>query len=133
MTNKKKFVTIYLNESCGTRACLKNCDAHLAVSYTHLDKEEREELLKLRREPDITKDGREIEIYANIGNMDDLNSVLYLSLIHILSVYSSAEKLDWSYVEAARDLGASRMQAFFTIILKLTPVSYTHLFIMTDC
>lgn len=41
------------------------------------DKEEREELLKLRREPDITKDGREIEIYANIGNMDDLNSVLY--------------------------------------------------------
>ncbi|NSE04194.1 phosphoenolpyruvate--protein phosphotransferase [Blautia wexlerae] len=41
------------------------------------DKEEREELLKLRREPDITKDGRRIEIYANIGNMDDLNSVLY--------------------------------------------------------
>ena len=41
------------------------------------DKEEREELLKLRREPDITKDGRKIEIYANIGNMDDLNSVLY--------------------------------------------------------
>ncbi len=40
-------------------------------------KEEREELLKLRREPDITKDGRKIEIYANIGNMDDLNSVLY--------------------------------------------------------
>ena len=38
----------------------------------------------------------------------------------IMSVYSSAEKLDWSYVEAARDLGASRMQAFFTIILKLT-------------
>ena len=35
------------------------------------------ELLKLRREPDITKDGRKIEIYANIGNMDDLNSVLY--------------------------------------------------------
>ena len=27
---KKIFVTIYLNESCGTRACLKNCDAHLA-------------------------------------------------------------------------------------------------------
>lgn len=41
------------------------------------DKEEREELLKLRKEPDITKDGRKIEIYANIGNMDDLNSVLY--------------------------------------------------------
>ena len=38
----------------------------------------------------------------------------------IMSVYSSAEKLDWSYVEAARDLGASRLQAFFTITLKLT-------------
>ena len=37
-----------------------------------------------------------------------------------MSVYSSAEKLDWSYVEAARDLGASRLQAFFTITLKLT-------------
>ena len=41
------------------------------------DMEEREELLKLREEPDITKDGRTIEIYANIGNMDDLNSVVY--------------------------------------------------------
>lgn len=38
----------------------------------------------------------------------------------IMSVYSSAEKLDWSYVEAARDLGASMGQAFFTVTLKLT-------------
>ena len=38
----------------------------------------------------------------------------------IMSVYSSAEKLDGSYVEAARDLGASRVQAFFTVTLKLT-------------
>lgn len=38
----------------------------------------------------------------------------------ILSVYSSAQKLDWSLVEAARDLGAGKMQAFFTITLKLT-------------
>lgn len=38
----------------------------------------------------------------------------------ILSVYSSAEKLDWSLVEAARDLGAGRRQAFFTVTLKLT-------------
>ena len=36
------------------------------------------------------------------------------------AVQRSAEKLDWSYVEAARDLGASRLQAFFTITLKLT-------------
>lgn len=41
------------------------------------DLEEREELLKLREKPDLTRDGIRVEIYANIGNMDDLNSVLY--------------------------------------------------------
>ena len=41
------------------------------------DLEEREELLKLREKPDLTRDGMRVEIYANIGNMDDLNSVLY--------------------------------------------------------
>lgn len=38
----------------------------------------------------------------------------------ILSVYSSAEKLDWSLVEASRDLGATKLQAFLTVTLKLT-------------
>jgi len=38
----------------------------------------------------------------------------------IFSVYSSAEKLDWSLVEAARDLGAGPFTAFRTISLKLT-------------
>lgn len=38
----------------------------------------------------------------------------------ILAVYSSAEKMDWSLVEAAVDLGASRFYAFRTITLKLT-------------
>lgn len=38
----------------------------------------------------------------------------------ILSVYSSVEKMDWSLVEAARDLGAGPAKAFFTITLKLT-------------
>lgn len=38
----------------------------------------------------------------------------------ILSVYSSVEKMDWSFVEAARDLGAGRIRAFFDITLKLT-------------
>ena len=37
-----------------------------------------------------------------------------------LSVYSSAEKLDWSLVEAARDLGASRVRAFLSVSFKLT-------------
>ena len=41
------------------------------------DLEEREELLKLREKPDLTREGMRVEIYANIGNMDDLNSVLY--------------------------------------------------------
>ena len=38
----------------------------------------------------------------------------------ILSVYSSAEKMDWSLLEAARDLGATPVQAFWSITLKLT-------------
>ena len=38
----------------------------------------------------------------------------------IFSVYSSVEKFDWSLVEAAMDLGATRMQAFLTVSLKLT-------------
>lgn len=38
----------------------------------------------------------------------------------ILPVYSSVEKMDWSLVEASRDLGANAVQAFFTVTLKLT-------------
>ena len=38
----------------------------------------------------------------------------------ILAVYTSVEKMDWTLVEAARDLGASRVKAFFTVTLRLT-------------
>lgn len=38
----------------------------------------------------------------------------------ILAVYSSAEKMDWTLVEAAVDLGASRFTAFKTITFRLT-------------
>ena len=38
----------------------------------------------------------------------------------ILSVYSSAEKMDWSFVEAARDQGAGRVKAFVSVTLKMT-------------
>ena len=38
----------------------------------------------------------------------------------MLAVYSSVEKMDWSLVEAARDLGASPAEAFFTITFRLT-------------
>ena len=65
----------------GYTGCLYiNPDEEVRKEYEirrQADMEEREELLKLREEPDMPKDGRRIEIYANIGNMDDLNSVLY--------------------------------------------------------
>ncbi len=38
----------------------------------------------------------------------------------ILAVYSSAEKLDFTLIEASRDLGASAFKAFWTISFKLT-------------
>ncbi|MEG1068861.1 MAG: ABC transporter permease [Ruthenibacterium sp.] len=38
----------------------------------------------------------------------------------ILAVYSSAEKMDWTLVEAARDLGATPFKAFTSVTLKLT-------------
>ena len=38
----------------------------------------------------------------------------------ILAVYSSAEKLDASLVEASRDLGASAWKAFWTVSFRLT-------------
>ena len=40
------------------------------------DIEEREDLLKLRHQKDETVDGRIVPIYANIGNLDDLNRKL---------------------------------------------------------
>ena len=65
----------------GYTGCLYiNPDEEVRKEYEirrQADMEEREELLKLREKPDVTKDGRRIDIYANIGNMDDLNSVLY--------------------------------------------------------
>ena len=38
----------------------------------------------------------------------------------VLSVFSSAEKLDWSLTEAARDMGATGWKAFWTINFPLT-------------
>ena len=47
------------------------------------DTEEREELLRLRNQKDITADGKEIRLLANIGNLDDLNTVLYYGAVGI--------------------------------------------------
>lgn len=41
------------------------------------DKKEKEELLELKNQADETVDGTKIGLYANIGNMSDLNNVLY--------------------------------------------------------
>ncbi|MGL5121327.1 MAG: ABC transporter permease subunit, partial [Plesiomonas shigelloides] len=38
----------------------------------------------------------------------------------ILPLYSSIEKLDHAYIEAAKDLGASKFQTFIRVILPLT-------------
>ena len=38
----------------------------------------------------------------------------------ILAVYSSVEKMDWSLVEASRDLGASAAKTFFKVTLRMT-------------
>ncbi len=49
-----------------------------------------------------------------------LGMVYALLPFMILSVYSSAEKLDWTLIEASRDLGATKAQTFFYITWKLT-------------
>ena len=38
----------------------------------------------------------------------------------VISVYSVAEKLDLTLVEASRDLGAGKVSSFFTVILPMT-------------
>lgn len=38
----------------------------------------------------------------------------------VLPLYNSIEKMDRSYLEAAKDLGASRLKAFFTVTVPLT-------------
>lgn len=71
-------------------------------------------------------------ILLNLGLIDEPIKILYtygavlIGMVYsllpfmILSIYTSAEKIDWSLIEAAKDLGATSFQAFFTITLKLT-------------
>lgn len=57
-----------------------NPDKNILQEYINrqkIDQEEREALLKLRDKEDITADGRQVRLFANIGNLDDLNSVTY--------------------------------------------------------
>lgn len=55
-------------------------DAELRKEYEirqKADMKEQEELLRLRNEEDCTVDGRKVELYANTGSLDDLNSVIF--------------------------------------------------------
>ena len=83
------------------------------------DIEEREDLLKLRHQKDETVDGRIVPIYANIGNLDDLNSVLYYEAAGIGLLrsefqylgrenYPSEEELFAAYKRVAQTMGAKR-------------------------
>ena len=83
------------------------------------DIEEREDLLKLRHQKDETVDGRIVPIYANIGNLDDLNSVLYYEAAGIGLLrsefqylgrenYPSEEELFAAYKRVAQTMGKKR-------------------------
>ena len=83
------------------------------------DIEEREDLLKLRHQKDETVDGRIVPIYANIGNLDDLNSVLYYEAAGIGLLrsefqylgrenYPSEEELFAAYKRVAQTMGRKR-------------------------
>ena len=49
-----------------------------------------------------------------------IGMIYFLLPFMILSVFSSVEKMDWSLVEAARDLGATSFEAFKSITLVQT-------------
>ena len=60
-----------------------------------------------------------LKLLYNNGTV--LLGMLYALLpFMILPTYSSVEKMDWSMVEASRDLGASPVRAFFTVTLPMT-------------
>ena len=48
-------------------------------------------------------------------------SMVYLFLpVMFLPIYSCVEKMDQTYIEASRDLGANKMYTFFKIVIPLT-------------
>lgn len=106
---------------------------------------EREALLKLKDEKDITLDGKEAGIYANIGSLDDLNSALYYGArgIGLLrsefqylgrESYPGEEELFQAYKKTAQtmgdrlvvirtaDLGADKQAAYLEIPQETNPL-----------
>lgn len=72
---------------------------------------------KLLMGPGITEDPLKL-LYSYPAVL--VGMVYSLLPFMILSVYSSTDKMDWSLVEASRDLGATRLQAFLTVTVKMT-------------
>lgn len=106
---------------------------------------EREALLQLKDEKDITLDGKEVGIYANIGSLDDLNSALYYGArgIGLLrsefqylgrESYPGEEELFQAYKKTAQtmgdrlvvirtaDLGADKQAAYLEIPQETNPL-----------
>jgi len=106
---------------------------------------EREALLKLKDEKDITLDDKEVGIYANIGSLDDLNSALYYGArgIGLLrsefqylgrESYPGEEELFQAYKKTAQtmgdrlvvirtaDLGADKQAAYLEIPQETNPL-----------
>lgn len=60
-----------------------------------------------------------LKLLYNFGSV--LVGMVYALLpFMILAIYNSVEKLDWSLVEASRDLGASPFKAFWSVTIPLT-------------
>ena len=77
--DKEKLLAVVMHHGY-TGTMYLNPDAEIKKEYEirlEADRREREELLKLKTQKDETKDGTKIGLYANIGNMSDLSSVLF--------------------------------------------------------
>lgn len=109
------------------------------------DLKEKEELLTLKSVKDVTKDGREIGLYANIGNLDDVNNVLFYSAVGIglfrsefqylaRENYPRENELFCAYKKVAEtmgdrlvvirtvDLGADKQAAYLDIPDEVNPI-----------
>lgn len=109
------------------------------------DLKEKEELLTLKSVKDVTRDGREIGLYANIGNLDDVNNVLFYSAVGIglfrsefqylaRENYPRENELFCAYKKVAEtmgdrlviirtvDLGADKQAAYLDIPDEVNPI-----------
>lgn len=109
------------------------------------DLKEREALLRLREEKTVTRDGREITLLANIGNLDDLNSVTFYGAAGIGLLrsefqylgrenYPRENELFYAYKKVAEamgeqvavirtvDLGADKQSEYMDIPQEVNPI-----------